>query len=237
VAAIRFAFFRVRSSLKCFIWRSSLPSYYFFPRISPFKTRSARQQDEGLLRSQRHGSQHRHCSCGRHGFRVVRLWYVIGACDNDTDVGHHTDLFEDQGVMGGLLTLNSFLKYFPQIDTQNPPDGNASKASNIQGITVGGYTLGCFFGAVATIWLGNILGRKRTIIVGSSIMIIGAAIQCASFSLGQLIASRLITGFGNGMNTSTVPTWQSETSKSHRRGQMVMIEGSLIVFGVMLSYW
>lgn len=39
------------------------------------------------------------------------------------------------------------------------------------------------------------------------------------------------------MNTSTVPTWQSETSKSHRRGQMVMIEGSLIVFGVMLSYW
>lgn len=39
------------------------------------------------------------------------------------------------------------------------------------------------------------------------------------------------------MNTSTVPTWQSETSKAHRRGQMVMIEGSLIVFGVMLSYW
>ncbi|KAK0869575.1 hypothetical protein LTR48_001024 [Friedmanniomyces endolithicus] len=32
-------------------------------------------------------------------------------------------------------------------------------------------------------------------------------------------------------------TRQSETSKSHRRGQMVMIEGSLIVFGVMLSYW
>ncbi|KAK3660544.1 hypothetical protein LTR22_007985 [Elasticomyces elasticus] len=143
----------------------------------------------------------------------------------------------DQGVLGGLLTLESFLKYFPEIDTQNPPDGNHGKASNVQGITVGGYTLGCFFGAVATIWLGNMLGRKMTIIVGSSIMVVGAAIQCSSFSLGQLIASRLLTGFGNGMNTSTVPTWQSETSKSHRRGQMVMIEGSLIVFGVMLSYW
>ncbi|KAK6204142.1 hypothetical protein LQW54_008376 [Pestalotiopsis sp. IQ-011] len=144
----------------------------------------------------------------------------------------------DQGVMGGLLTLPSFLATFPQIDTQNPPPGSsASQASNIQGITVGGYTLGCFFGALATIWLGNILGRKRTIFIGSSIMIVGAAIQCSSFSLGQLIAARLITGFGNGMNTSTVPTWQSETSKAHRRGQMVMIEGSLIVFGVMLSYW
>lgn len=46
---------------------------------------------------------------------------------------------------------------------------------------------------------------------------------------------RLLTN--TGMNTSTVPTWQSETSKSHRRGQMVMIEGSIIVFGVMISYW
>ncbi|PSR93860.1 major facilitator superfamily transporter monosaccharide [Coniella lustricola] len=144
----------------------------------------------------------------------------------------------DQGVMGGLLTLPSFLQYFPQVDTANPPPGyTASQASNIQGITVGAYTLGCFFGAVATIWLGNLLGRKKTIITGSVIMVIGATIQAASFSLPQLIVSRLITGFGNGMNTSTVPTWQSETSKPHKRGQMVMIEGSLIVFGVMLSYW
>jgi MFS family permease len=81
------------------------------------------------------------------------------------------------------------------------------------------------------------LGRKKTIIIGSIIMVIGAAIQTSSYGLAQLIVGRWITGFGNGMNTSTVPTWQSETSKPHRRGQMVMIEGSLIVFGVMLSYW
>lgn len=42
------------------------------------------------------------------------------------------------------------------------------------------------------------LGRKKTIFVGSCIMVVGAAIQCSSFSLGQLIASRFITGFGNG---------------------------------------
>lgn len=30
-------------------------------------------------------------------------------------------------------------------------------------------------------------------------MVVGAAIQCSSFSLGQLIASRWLTGFGNGM--------------------------------------
>lgn len=165
------------------------------------------------------------------------------------------DVEIDQGVMGGLLTLPSFLKFFPEVNTVNPPPGSsASHAATIQAImgtsqnlrhnsihadpsTVGAYTLGCFFGAIATIWLGNMLGRKKTIFTGSVIMIIGAILQTASFSLPQLIVGRWITGFGNGMNTSTVPTWQSETSKPHRRGQMVMIEGSLIVFGVMLSYW
>ncbi|KAH8726054.1 general substrate transporter [Phaeosphaeriaceae sp. PMI808] len=144
----------------------------------------------------------------------------------------------DQGVMGGLLTLPSFLKHFPEIDTVNPPPGSSqSHAATIQAIMVGAYTLGCFFGAVATIWFGNRLGRKKTIFYGSVIMIIGAILQTSSFGLAQLIVGRWITGFGNGMNTSTVPTWQSETSKPHRRGQMVMIEGSLIVFGVMISYW
>lgn len=140
--------------------------------------------------------------------------------------------------MGGLLTLKSFVRYFPEIDSVNPPPGSStSHAATIQAITVGAYTLGCFFGAVATIWLGNMLGRKKTIFIGSAIMIVGAVLQTTSYGLAQLIVGRWITGFGNGMNTSTVPTWQSETSKPHRRGQMVMIEGSLIVFGVMLSYW
>jgi MFS family permease len=63
---------------------------------------------------------------------------------------------------------------------------------------VGAYTLGCFFGAVATIWLGNMLGRKRTIFIGSVIMIVGAILQTAAFGLPQLIVGRVITGFGNG---------------------------------------
>jgi hypothetical protein len=38
--------------------------------------------------------------------------------------------------MGGLLTLPSFLRYFPQIDTVNPPPGSSpSHAATIQAIT------------------------------------------------------------------------------------------------------
>ena len=75
------------------------------------------------------------------------------------------------------------------------------------------------------------------IFLGSSIMIVGATLQCTSFHLAQLIIGRIITGIGNGVNTSTVPAWQAETSKSHKRGQMVMIEGAMISGGICLSCW
>jgi len=141
----------------------------------------------------------------------------------------------DQGVMGGLLTLPSFVDVFPEIDTRGV--SGTSDTATKQGIAIASYNLGCFAGAVICIWLGEYLGRKKTIFVGSAIMVVGAAIQTSSFSLGQLIGGRIITGIGNGLNTSTVPTWQSETTKSHKRGQMVMIEGALITGGIMISYW
>lgn len=112
--------------------------------------------------------------------------------------------------MGGLLTLPSFVEVFPEINTINAP-GNSPKATT-QGISIGSYNLGCFVGAVICIWLGQYLGRRRTIFLGSAIMVIGAILQCTSFGLAQLIVGRIITGIGNGLNTSTVPTWQSETS-------------------------
>ncbi|KAF2089284.1 sugar transporter STL1 [Saccharata proteae CBS 121410] len=143
----------------------------------------------------------------------------------------------DQGVMGGLLTLESFLRVFPEIDVNAAPVERQNHVSTIQGIAVASYNVGCFCGAVACIWVGDWLGRKKTIFVGSAIMVVGAALQASANSLGQFIAGRVITGVGNGLNTSTVPTWQSETSKSHRRGQLVMIEGALITGGICISYW
>ncbi|KAL1849305.1 hypothetical protein Plec18170_007597 [Paecilomyces lecythidis] len=68
-------------------------------------------------------------------------------------------------------------------------------------------------------------------------MVVGATLQCTAFELAHLIVGRVVTGIGNGLNTSTVPTWQSECSKSHRRGQLVMVEGALITGGICLSYW
>lgn len=54
----------------------------------------------------------------------------------------------DQGVTGGLLTLVSFRRQFPDIDQYDNTLTTAEikQRSNYQGITVASYNLGCFFG-------------------------------------------------------------------------------------------
>jgi hypothetical protein len=61
-------------------------------------------------------------------------------------------------------------------------------------------------------------------------MIVGCALQAGSINYAMILVSRVISGFGNGMLTSTIPAYQSECAKPSRRGQLVLFEGSLITF-------
>lgn len=72
-------------------------------------------------------------------------------------------------------------------------------------------------------------------------MIIGVIIQVTSFAghipLLQFFIGRVITGIGNGMNTSTIPTYQAECSKTSNRGLLICIEGGIIAIGTAIAYW
>lgn len=62
------------------------------------------------------------------------------------------------------------------------------------GTTVAIYEVGCALGALACAILGDKLGRRKTIFLAGCIVLVGVAIQASPFSLGQLIAGRVITG-------------------------------------------
>ncbi|OXB33636.1 hypothetical protein LQV05_001629 [Cryptococcus neoformans] len=139
----------------------------------------------------------------------------------------------DQGVMSGLLTLPSFEAQFP-----NTAGGfQGSRTATLQSFMVAIYEIGCMMGAISSIWIGDRLGRRHTISLGGFIMLVGSILQTAAVDYAMMLVARVVTGVGNGLLTSTVPAYQSECSKPHRRGQLVLVEGSLIAFGIMISYW
>lgn len=59
----------------------------------------------------------------------------------------------------------------------------------------------------------------------------------ASFRWSFIDIERVLPGFGNGLNTATVPSWQAECSKSKNRGLLICIEASMIAVGTVTAYW
>lgn len=106
----------------------------------------------------------------------------------------------DQGVMSGLLTGIAFTRTFPEIDTTNGGDGSSS----LQGLVVAIYEIGCFFGAIFCLLMGERLGRRWCIMIGCVVLSVGAVLQAAAYGMPQMIVGRIVAGLGNGMNTSTI---------------------------------
>lgn len=73
-----------------------------------------------------------------------------------------------------------------------------SAKSTLLGTVTAIYDVGCFLGSVLAYWLGEKLGRRNTVLVGTTIMTIGAILQASSYSLGQMMSGRIIAGIGNG---------------------------------------
>lgn len=98
----------------------------------------------------------------------------------------------NNAVAGPLLDLPSWVETFPRIDTVNTEGAQNTNNSRVQGTVVAMYTLGAFFGALSCIYIGDKLGRVRTIQFGAAVNVVGAILQSTSFSLGQLIVGRLV---------------------------------------------
>ena len=137
----------------------------------------------------------------------------------------------DQGVMSGIITAPAFNDLFPATKSN----------STMQGFVTAIYEIGCLLGAIFILSFGDWIGRRRAMMTGGSIMIIGVIIQVIAernaTPLAQFIVGRTITGVGNGINTSTIPTYQAECSKTTNRGLLICIEGGVIAFGTLLAYW
>ena len=137
----------------------------------------------------------------------------------------------NQGMMSGIISGPQFNEEFPATDGHKTNQGGVTSS----------YEIGCFFGALFALFRGDAIGRRPLIVSGSLIIVVGAIISTVSFKghwgLGQFVVGRVITGLGNGLNTATIPVWQSEMSRAENRGRVVNLEGSVIAVGTFIAYW
>jgi len=132
----------------------------------------------------------------------------------------------DQGVMSGLIGAhNQFAEQF------NHPD------PNMQGIITSIYDIGCAAGCLFCFFFGERFGRKNMILAGGTTMIIGTILLGSSTTLAQLLIGRIVTGIGNGFNSSTIPMYQSELCRASNRGVLLSMQGTITIVGLCIAYW
>ncbi|KAH7390018.1 general substrate transporter [Pyrenochaeta sp. MPI-SDFR-AT-0127] len=131
----------------------------------------------------------------------------------------------DQGVFGGILQNEDWLNQF-----DHPSDSKT-------GIIVSCYNLGCLTGCVMNFFMGEKLGRRKTIWVAMAFVFIGATLQTTAFNVPHLVVGRVITGFGTGLKTSTVPMYQAELCDRKSRGRLVSAEVLFVGVGIVIAYW
>jgi MFS family permease len=95
--------------------------------------------------------------------------------------------------------------------------------------------LGC---VIAALPYSDRIGRRVWVITGSVIQIIGTVISASSYSVGQLIAGRVLIGVGNGFVVSTGPIYVAETTGTVKhRGPLVGILMGFACTGTACAYW
>ncbi|KAE9363916.1 general substrate transporter [Stipitochalara longipes BDJ] len=146
----------------------------------------------------------------------------------------------DQGMMGGVNNAKDYIELmgFGHVETV---DGSVNTPvitnSLLQGGIVSVYYLGTLVGALAGGWVGEKVGRIKTIALGAAWGVLGASLQCSAQNHVWMIFARLINGFGTGILNAIVPVWATESVPHTGRGQFIAIEFTLNIFGVVVAYW
>ena len=97
--------------------------------------------------------------------------------------------------------------------------------------------VGAFIASLAIGRIGDVLGRRRTILAGSVVFFIGGAFQTAANGMPMMLVGRIIAGFGVGALSTIVPVYQSEISPPHNRGRLACIEFTGNISGYATSVW
>jgi len=96
---------------------------------------------------------------------------------------------------------------------------------------------GSWLAALISGYLTDILGRKKAIMTGALIWVIGSIITSAAQNIAMLIVGRIINGFAVGICSAQVPVYISELAPPTKRGRFVGAQQWAITWGIMIMFY
>lgn len=96
---------------------------------------------------------------------------------------------------------------------------------------------GSWLASLCSGFLADGLGRKKAIMVGAVIWVIGSIIVAASQNIAMLIVGRIINGFCVGICSAQVPVYITEIAPPSKRGRLVGAQQWAITWGILIMFY
>ncbi|ODV79940.1 uncharacterized protein CANTADRAFT_5625 [Suhomyces tanzawaensis NRRL Y-17324] len=160
--------------------------------------------------------------------QIKESWLVGRALLNFTSIFVSLGVFLfgfEQGLMSSLLTNKFFKSYY-----NNPTPAEV-------GTMIAILEIGALFSSFVAGKVGDKVGRRRTIRIGSFIFVVGGIIQASSVNILNLAGGRFISGIAIGFLTTIIPCYQSEISPPDDRGFYACLEFTGNIVGYSASIW
>ncbi len=131
----------------------------------------------------------------------------------------------DSGIITSTISLPTFNAYFTH------PSGTVT--GGIVSSFQGGAILGTMINMAGADWAG----RKRTILAGALVSILGCALQAGAVNMVMLIIGRFIAGVAVGMLTATIPMYAAELSEPKWRATLSGLLQWMLSWGFLVAQW
>ncbi|OAL47687.1 sugar carrier protein A [Pyrenochaeta sp. DS3sAY3a] len=132
----------------------------------------------------------------------------------------------DSGVMTVVISSENFLEFF-----------KTKKTSPTIGAINATFSGGAVFGSLMGGFTMDTLGRRKTIMIGAFINLVGAVLQAAAQHISMVLVGRIMAGWAVGLMSMSVPIYQSECAHPKTRGLIVGLAQQMIGVGFIISTW
>ncbi|KAJ5357252.1 hypothetical protein N7541_004410, partial [Penicillium brevicompactum] len=167
---------------------------------------------------------------GEQGLRGVVTNKYVATCAAFATLGGAMFGY-DQGVVSVTLTMEQFLKTFPEVGAE------AAGSGFQKGILTAMIELGAFLGAMNQGWIADKISRKWSIFVAVWIFVFGSALQTGAMNFPMLVGARFVGGIGVGMLAMVAPLYISEIAPPEIRGTLLVLQELSIVAAIVVAFY
>jgi len=108
--------------------------------------------------------------------------------------------------------------------------------SRLQEWVVSTMMLGAALGAMSTGWISFKLGRKKSLMSGAALFVLGSIGCACAPNVPILLISRVMLGFAVGIASYVAPLYLSEMSEKEDRGKLISMYQMMVTIGILVAF-